>query len=41
MYGAPTWNSILRKDINLIEKVKKRLTEYMRGKQDDDSNDLS
>ena len=41
MYGATVWSSILRKDINLIEKIQKRFTKNMRSMQDDDGNHLS
>ena len=41
MYGAPAWSPILRKDVNLIEKVQKRFTEYICSMQDGDGNDLS
>ena len=41
MYGEPVWNPILRKDVNLIEKVQKRFTKNMRSMQDDGGNNLS
>ena len=41
IYRATAWSLILRKDVNLIEKVQKRFTKNMRSMQDDDSNDLS
>ena len=40
MYGTPSWNPILRKDVTLIEKVQKRFTKNMRSMQDDDGNEL-
>ena len=41
MYGAPAWNPILRKLVNLIEKFQKRFIKNKRGVQDNDGNDLS
>ena len=41
MYGTPSWNPILSKDVTLIEKVQKRFTKNMRSMQDDDGNELS
>ena len=41
MYGVPAWSPILRKDINLIEKIRKRFTKNMRSMQDDDGNYVS
>ena len=41
MYEAPAREPILHKDVNLIEKVKKRFTKNMHSMQDNDGNDLS